>query len=109
MLLFPVAGIVHKYLFTVTVIAHSVGLGLFIPAVNAMMLSRFSTNIGFASGMLGFLLLFGGALGAVVVSVFQDLLPVLALPATMLLLAAAAAVVMVQLQTGLKGNYDHED
>ena len=50
MLLFPLAGIVHKHLFTVTLVVHSVGLGLFIPTVNAMMLSRFSTNVGFASG-----------------------------------------------------------
>ena len=109
MLLFPPAGMVHKHLFTVTLVVHSVELGLFIPTVNPMMLSRFSTNVGFASGTLGFLLLFGGAFGAVVVSVLQDMLPILTLPATMLLLAVAAAVVMALLRIGADGSSDLDD
>ena len=43
------------------------------------------------------------------VSVFQGMLPVLALPATMLLLAAAAAAVMAQLRSGADRSPDLDD
>ncbi len=92
MLAFPSAGLIHKHLFNATLILNSAGFGLAIPTVNAMILSRFSENVGFVSAALGFLLLSGAACGAAVVSIVQRLLPIKALPLTMLVFALGTAV-----------------
>ena len=89
MLLLPSVGLVHKHVVNGALIAYSAGFGLFVPVVNATVMARFSENLGVVSATFGFFLLAGAALGAAAVSLMQTMLPILALPLSMLLLTIA--------------------
>ena len=89
MLLLLSVGLVHKHVVNGALIAYSAGFGLFVPVVNATVMARFSENLGVVSATFGFFLLAGAALGAAAVSLMQTMLPIPALPLSMLLLTIA--------------------
>lgn len=104
MLLFPLAGAVHKHLFNACIVMHSIGLGLFMPTASAIVLSHFPRRAGFAAATHGFIVLSSSAVAVVIVSELQRYLPILALPLVMLsFLAAAILLSRTFVRTGARG------
>lgn len=82
-LLPPLAGLLHKHLFTAGMTLFVSGLGVFLPTAVAAALSPFPLIAGSAAAMLGFMQMAGGALGTILVSVLSAREPVLAFPLVM--------------------------
>ncbi len=105
MLFFPLVDVVHKHLFNVCIVIHSVGLGMFTPTASALVLSHFPRRAGFAAATHGFIVLTSSAVGVLIVSELQRFLPILALPLVMLSFVGFAIILSRKfIRTGKRGS-----
>lgn len=95
MVALPLAGILTPMSITLTMVLYGLGLGLLLPTGAAAAMQGFPERAGTAAALLGFLHMAGGALASVIVSALQGPAGNLAIPLTLALFAALAALSFV--------------
>ncbi len=98
MLILPLAGILHKYGITASMILFVTGLGVFMPTAMAAAIGAFPERAGTAAAMAGFMQMGAGALSTVLLGAMQGWLGILAFPGIMAAFTALAILLFAAMR-----------